>query len=354
MVAALSSPSSAERRGGLVVPVFLLRAVIAALREEGLSSALLLDAESLRLIEESDGLERAPFARYAQLLRAASITTRDPRIGLRIGQRLSEANLHLLGPIIVGSQTLRGAFRAMAELQGPLCGGQLWELHERGVRSLYGPTAELDGDPALRVNVDLALTLILRVGQRFLTLAQSETLSLQVRHAHESERADYERAVGVPVRVGADRSALCFPTELLDIARPGTDAASVSLLQKMARDRFTTPGSAGTWSERVQRVLEELPELDEVSFERLATRWQISLRTLRRRVEREGSSTAAILRRVRFERARGELSSHQAPITEIARKLGYADAGSFHRAFKRWAGVGPSEYRARHTRKPRT
>ncbi|HBM83479.1 MAG TPA: AraC family transcriptional regulator, partial [Halieaceae bacterium] len=34
-------------------------------------------------------------------------------------------------------------------------------------------------------------------------------------------------------------------------------------------------------------------------------------------------------------------------VTHIAHQLGYADSSGFHRAFKKWTGLAPSEYRAR-------
>jgi AraC-like DNA-binding protein len=88
-------------------------------------------------------------------------------------------------------------------------------------------------------------------------------------------------------------------------------------------------------------------DLAQIDFTRIAASYQISARTLRRKVELEGTRLVDVLNRVRFDRARELLRVHRAPIREIAESLGYREVSSFQRAFKRWAGIGPGEYRER-------
>ena len=71
-----------------------------------------------------------------------------------------------------------------------------------------------------------------------------------------------------------------------------------------------------------------------------------SARTIQRRLAEQGLSYSHLADEMRFIKAR-ELIQQQEKIAEVAARLGYADAGSFTRAFERWTGMSPLEYRKR-------
>jgi AraC-like DNA-binding protein len=73
----------------------------------------------------------------------------------------------------------------------------------------------------------------------------------------------------------------------------------------------------------------------------------IHRRTLNRCLQREGTTFRAVLDRVRFDAARDLLRDERRDIEDVARALGYAESSAFTRAFRRWAGVPPSRWRAR-------
>jgi AraC-like DNA-binding protein len=161
----------------------------------------------------------------------------------------------------------------------------------------------------------------------------------------------YQSAFEQRVSFGAPRSAIGFSRALLDAPRAGTDAVFAHTLRKLALARFTGAESEQSWTRRLELTLRAHSDLAQVDLGRIAASYQISARTLRRKVELEGTRLVDVLNRVRFERARELLRVHKAPIREIAESLGYREASSFQRAFKRWAGVGPGEYRTRALRR---
>ena len=78
----------------------------------------------------------------------------------------------------------------------------------------------------------------------------------------------------------------------------------------------------------------------------------ISVRTLQRRLHRSGTSYADLARAVRRDAALQMLKNRKQTIGEIARTLGYADHPHFTRAFQRWMGVSPREFRRRIASEP--
>jgi hypothetical protein len=119
-----------------------------------------------------------PSSAYLSLLRNASQALRNPGLGLALGQRLTESSLHMLGPIIVASPTLRSAFESIDALQVPMLSGEGWRLSEHGDEALYGPLCRgeaahesgSDTDPLAdgsRIATDLVLALGFSCARRF-------------------------------------------------------------------------------------------------------------------------------------------------------------------------------------------
>ncbi|MDJ0945822.1 MAG: helix-turn-helix transcriptional regulator [Kiloniellales bacterium] len=74
---------------------------------------------------------------------------------------------------------------------------------------------------------------------------------------------------------------------------------------------------------------------------------KLNARTLQRRLSHASTSYSRIVDELRFEKACCLLEGGDRSIAEIARALGYSDPAHFTRAFRRWAGMTPREYRQR-------
>jgi AraC-like DNA-binding protein len=77
----------------------------------------------------------------------------------------------------------------------------------------------------------------------------------------------------------------------------------------------------------------------------LASMLNVSDRTLRRRLGRQETTYRTLRDSTRFERARDLLGNSDMTMAQVAELVGYSDARAFRRAFKRWAGVLPNEFR---------
>ena len=92
-----------------------------------------------------------------------------------------------------------------------------------------------------------------------------------------------------------------------------------------------------------KRLGGELPSLEEVG-DTLA----VTPQTLRRRLRDEGRGFQQIKDELRRDAAIEFLLHTQLPLLEIANRVGFSEASTFHRAFKQWTGVAPGEYRLSH------
>ncbi len=95
---------------------------------------------------------------------------------------------------------------------------------------------------------------------------------------------------------------------------------------------------------KVQESIGELIPKGKVSLVQTAEELGISPRSLQRRLAEQGMNYSLLLDEMRFLKAK-ELIQEQEKLKEVADRLGYSDAGSFTRAFERWSGMSPLQFR---------
>jgi AraC-like DNA-binding protein len=127
---------------------------------------------------------------------------------------------------------------------------------------------------------------------------------------------------------------------------------------KVARNRLSPrelDGTASlrggeTFSESVKSLLGLMIESDEApTMKRIVAAAGTSPRTFQRQLEAEGTSFSELLADVRRSETLRRLKKRNVTIAAIATDLGYSDQASFTRAFRRWTGAPPGQFRARTT-----
>jgi AraC-like DNA-binding protein len=103
--------------------------------------------------------------------------------------------------------------------------------------------------------------------------------------------------------------------------------------------------SMSSVTHRIREILgtdfrEEMP-----SFDALTGFLNMSARTLRRRLEKEGTSYQRIKDNARRDVAITLLSRERLTVSDVAEHLGFSDPSAFHRSFKKWTGQSPGSYR---------
>jgi AraC-like DNA-binding protein len=107
-----------------------------------------------------------------------------------------------------------------------------------------------------------------------------------------------------------------------------------------------------TCTEQTLTILNKLegqyPQLTQI-----AAMFNVSTRTYRRRLQKEGTTFQALLDQTRLELAQHQLVRSDISIAAIAHALGFSDASNFRRAFIQWSGISPSRWRKSHLEKVR-
>jgi AraC-like DNA-binding protein len=96
---------------------------------------------------------------------------------------------------------------------------------------------------------------------------------------------------------------------------------------------------------RIRQILGNDFRVEMPSFEELTALLNMSARTLRRRLEKEGTSYQRIKDNARRDMAISMLSRDGLTVSEVAEQVGFSDPSAFHRSFKKWTGQSPGSYR---------
>ena len=132
-----------------------------------------------------------------------------------------------------------------------------------------------------------------------------------------------------------DRALLCLPF--------GHRTVNGSLDHDQDLLRETAPAS--DFAASVRQVVQLFVRDNRVDIDRIAGVVGLSARTLQRRLAESGTDFSDMVAGVRFDLAAKLLADHAIAVTDIAQELGYSDAANFTRAFRRWAGTSPSDFR---------
>lgn len=150
----------------------------------------------------------------------------------------------------------------------------------------------------------------------------------------------------VPVRYGQKEYAIHVPRALMETPLRLADAHAAAMAREACERELAARagGKKEALSVRVRTVLtagkDRLPTLEEV-----AGTLHVSTRTLKRRLQEEGRSFRAVVDHVLCDKATQMLQEEGSSVSEVAYRLGYNDVSNFSRAFRRWTGKSPSDFR---------
>lgn len=152
------------------------------------------------------------------------------------------------------------------------------------------------------------------------------------------------------IHFGAARNRITYSREVMARKIVAADDAFFDCLSQQAEWRLARVGASGDGlSQKVYRTFARKPGGGWPDVESASRELCVSSRTLQRRLEEEGTSFQEILDNARADVARMHLRNGHSSIAEISWLLGFSDQRGFRRAFRRWTGLSPAEYRRIHT-----
>ena len=318
--------------------------VLSAAQRQGLEREPLLAAAGIALADLN--LQRWPIDHITRLWRTAASLTQDPGFGLKAGALVGPASFNVVSYLLQSAPTLREAFGVVQQFQRLISDGGRFQLiaGESASWIVYHPR---QGDLAFSPHQLEAVLAAVVSFSRWVTHSNARPLRVQFNQGALGPMAGYQTAFQCPVEFEQAFSGLLMENTLLDQALPQADAQLQLVHREYAAERLAALSEAGGLGDELRVWLISHLGGAVPSREQAALALGVSTRTLARRLQQEGLSYAGLLDSTRRTVACNAVASSARSFADIAQSLGFAEASVFHRAFKRWTGHTPGQWRSR-------
>jgi AraC-like DNA-binding protein len=329
---------------GLYKSSACVRALFGGVARYGIDPQQLLVGSSLDPGLLADSLARISVAEWQQLVRRAILVTQDPGLGLALGGTAPDHAFQIVSQLLFSSRTLRQSMSAFQRYRCLLGNSSDYTLVEQGDLAYFVCTTLVPFPDLPHFEAEMVLSMIYRGSRRFATLDSEDAQELWMAHPAPAHAARYAEVFRCPVRFDRPQNAIVFSRRYLDQRQPYADPHSREILSESA-ERLLGERSAPTLPNRVRALLRHEPNLYEVDARRISKALKLAPRTLKRRLIEANAPWSSLLDEARRQAACDELRSNDTSLRALAERLGFSDQSAFIRAFKRWTGKTPAQYR---------
>ena len=325
------------------VPMAYVGVLLDLVEELGVPRAQLLAEAQVRpeLLENPQG--RLAFADYRLLVDCALTRSEEPALGLLLGQRLNLATHGILGYAVLSSANLGKAIQFAIKYYRVLGLSYELEVVERDSRVELRAVESMPLGPLGRFIAE-GLVANLHGIAHFLLGERLRDIAVGFAHTAPDYAARYEQVFGVPVAFDQPYHYLSIPAAYLARPMALANPATVQMCEQQCEALLASLDVHDDLLTRLRRLLLARPG-DFPDLASAASALHTSGRSLRRHLAKMDSSYQQVLDEVRKKLALQYLTATHLPLYEIAYLLGFNDPSNFRRAFKKWTGKPPSDYR---------
>ena len=319
-----------------------LRPLASLLRHHGLEPESLFSEHGISIDDTVNPESRVDVERTSHLLSAAETLLDDPSLGINMARQSEYSAFGGLGLALSAGGSLLSVLQRMVRFQRLISNAVRTELvvDDDQVSVHFYPSAGHTPHPQGMQYVMASLVRLVRI-------RLDHTLNpLQVMVAYDD--VPYCARIARYFRVAPTQSehyAIVFAREAADSQLHSSDSQLAAMLDATLNERLAAQ-EKGSLVIQLSLWLEgQLPE-GEPSLTDAATQYHMSVRSLQRRLSEEDLTWNQLVERTRRTLVERHLKVPGTTVTQLAFLLGFSDVSSFSRAFKKWYGVSPSQFRA--------
>ena len=307
-------------------------------RERLLAQAGMAPAELAR--------ERWPIDHITRLWRAAVHCTQDAGFGLKAGALVGPGSFNVVSYLLQSAPSLRAAIGVVQQYQRLISDGGRFQVIA-GAQAGWVVYHPRQGALAFSPHQIEAVLAAVVAFSRWVTGQAVRPLQVQFSQPRVGPLAGYREAFGCPVAFEQAFSGVLLDNALLDAPLPQADAQLARLHHQYAAQRLAVLHEGGALAQELRAwIAAALPGRVPTRAE-AAQALGLSERTLARRMQAQQLSFSALLDAVRREAALQAVAQPGRALADIGQALGFAEPAVFWRAFKRWTGCTPLQWRAR-------
>lgn len=338
-----SNTSSIASRRKNALPAAYLRLVLEITTDRGIEPRKVLRGTRLRAAMLDAPDFRVAAAEAARIVFNAIELTGDPSLGLEFGLRTKPTTHGYLGYAAMSCNTLGDAVSLMLRFMGLRQSDFHAQRYEEQGWAVFELHETHDAGPLRQFFLE-ALTIGLVRIARFLVADTSAEVEVWYDWPQPDYFAAHQKRLPF-VRFDKPNVQIRFPGRYLDHPLVMGDPVAVKLAVAQCEQEFALVSSEQ--DNLLMRVRSELHPRKQnyPSQEQVAQALLLSSRTLKRQLHKRGTSFRKLLEERQYADARQLLKNPNLSINQVGDAVGYRDPPSFTRAFKRWSGTTPSQFR---------
>ena len=322
------------------------RALLDACSRLGLDTDQILAAARLDRAILGDPDARIPIEQVESLWKKAYELSNDPNLALHAIEVLPFGAYKVIDFLGSSAPTIGAALAKVADYF-PLINAVVRLPYVVGDRQVtFGMEAPSRPSAITRPYAEYTLAAVF-LRTRMTTNQRFRLIRIEFSHPRPADISEHERIFECPVVFGAGSCQMVIGRDIWDMPSMSTHPTLFSVLDTHARmllDKLPAPDDIVS---RVREAIETELRGGNPQLESIARRLAMSPRTLQRRLSDRGVLFNDLLDSMRFRAAKSYLAHRDIAGSEVAYLLGFVEQSSFNRAFKRWSGQTPTEYRRR-------
>jgi AraC-like DNA-binding protein len=290
---------------------------------------------------ERDEIDLTP-ATVDELLDAASVMLGEPALAIRLPGELPLRRYCLAELAARSAATVRDSLAAIARFGSFVDPRFAFELVDTGPVAVWHQRTPRHPRGVGRHSEDFVLAYVITHLRAATGHAVGPT-QVWFAHARPRRLEPYHRFFATSaLAFGEPSSGFELHRALLDLRVVTGDARTFATATNLAEAELQARPRS---HELAPRVTAFLAGAMTATADDAARAMQMSARTLQRRLEAEGTTFSEVLDGAREQLARKLIADLRLGLAEIADRVGFADLATFTRAFKRWTGSPPGQFR---------
>lgn len=323
-----------------MLPNTLLRVLASYLQAQGVAPRELIPRRFK--LDDTQHFGRIPAEDYCQLLIKAAERLRDPLLGLHLGRHIQPSHLGALGYVLLACENLGAALMRIQRYHRLLhdINPIDYELTAQHMELRWGIS---HGKPGALFD-EAGIAGIVQFG-RDLCGSQQPLLAVDFVNPPPPDARPYTEFFGCTVRFGQPVTRLVMPLSMLALPLRQPDPTLLKLMEEQVDAAMAQLPQTGDLAEVTRRVIAHLapqgmPELEQVSRE-----LRLSPRVFYRRLAEQGLNFRELREAALRQLAEMHLRDERLTLADVGELLGYSEQSAFSRAFKRWTGESPLQWR---------
>ncbi len=322
-------------------PASYMDILMQLIEEKGVDTEKLLSNYQLTRQQLQDPLFQLALSTSAYLTGASIMLSHCPALGFEYGQRIHLASHGDLGLAVLSSKNYGQALDVMMRYSQTRIPYIKVQLHNEGDSVSSSIIEVINLGPIRQFCIETTLSSQFAITQ-YLLGELSDEVAIRLSYDEPEHSELYRNWLTPHIQFNAETNAIVFPKKWLDLPL----AMESTSTRELAIGRLHQPFDDAEVAviERVRNLISE-HLANGITLEEISSLLNMSSRTLIRKLSEQQTTFKALLLDIRQNKVRYLLSQTRLSLEDISDLLGYKDPANFTRAFKKWMGMTPSEYR---------